>query len=881
MYSFVRTTTSNKHFHRFLLFAFAFFCFSATYAQQNILDKPITLHLYQTKLSDAILSIEKAADCSISYSETFLNNEQLISLDANDIPLSSVLQQMFGDLVKGIRVKGNQISIQPSKGKGTITGTVKTSDGQAAAFVSISIQGQRSTQTDEKGHFTLTSVEAGRHTVQASHLGLRTQNQSVIVSPEETTEVFFTFIENAQHLDEVTVTGQKRKTASVTHSDLPIQDIPLSIQLIDQTLLQQQLTIDVRDAIKNVSGITNTGTYAGGYADYTGRGFAMNGTSNFRRNGIYLNNMSHLYNDNIERIEILKGPASVIYGDIAPGAVMNFVTKKPLDYDYRKFEMKIGEYGLYRPSFDLSGPLDQQHKLLYRVNASYERSNSFIDYVNNQTLLFTPSITWLITPKLSWNIEAAFKNDERTHNAGVVSPDGTTATLDQLPLSRFLGEPNNQFRYRETSLYSDLNYELSTHWRIRNSTFYSNTQDRVEGTYYPLLTPDEEGNIVRSTWMTNFFPTSWGNNLDVVGNVQTGVFKHALAFGIDYLRNENGYNQVESQQMEPINIFNPVYGLTKVIRSNSYPGMEGPKAFFSRTGIYAQEQLSTLQDRLHLFAGLRYNITRQGTEFTNASPAPELYKEDKKNLLSPRIGLVIKPKDWLSLYGSYAQSYEQNGQDMLTGNIIPQTDADQWETGIKTSLLNDRLGIGLAAFRINKENVFGYVYNLAEEPDFPHLYWDPDTKIASYLGGHHRSKGIELDVNGVLAKGLNVNLAASYIDAYVVQDPAFATGNQLRGNAKKTANFWAHYQFQQGALQGFSLGWGIFYKDGFYTNSNNDPTKWLDSFWSMDASAGYNYRNVFARLNVSNLTDNIGYLGTAGYTPLWVRRAVLSFGVQF
>lgn len=753
--------------------------------------------------------------------------------------------------------------------------------GRLQHFVSISIQGQRSTQTDENGHFTLTSVEAGRHTVQASHLGLRTQNQSVIVSPEETTEVFFTFIENAQHLDEVTVTGQKRKTASVTHSDLPIQDIPLSIQLIDQTLLQQQLTIDVRDAIKNVSGITNTGTYAGGYADYTGRGFAMNGTSNFRRNGIYLNNMSHLYNDNIERIEILKGPASVMYGDIAPGAVMNFVTKKPLDYDYRKFEMKIGEYGLYRPSFDLSGPLDQQHKLLYRVNASYERSNSFIDYVNNQTLLFTPSITWLITPKLSWNIEAAFKNDERTHNTGVVSPDGTTATLDQLPISRFLGEPNNQFRYRETSLYSDLNYALNTHWRIRNSTFYSNTQDRVEGTYYPLLTPDEEGNIVRSTWMTNFFPTSWGNNLDVVGNVETGVFKHALAFGIDYLRNENGYNQVESQQMEPINIFNPVYGLTKVIRSNSYPGMEGPKAFFSRTGIYAQEQLSTLQDRLHLFVGLRYNITRQGTEFTNASPAPELYKEDKKNLLSPRIGLVIKPKDWLSLYGSYAQSYEQNGQDMLTGNIIPQTDADQWETGIKTSLLNDRLGIGLAAFRINKENVFGYVYNLTEEPDFPHLYWDPDTKIASYLGGHHRSKGIELDVNGVLAKGLNVNLAASYIDAYVVQDPAFATGNQLRGNAKKTANFWAHYQFQQGALQGFSLGWGIFYKDGFYTNSNNDPTKWLDSFWSMDASAGYNYRNVFARLNVSNLTDNIGYLGTAGYTPLWVRRAVLSFGVQF
>ncbi|PPK99155.1 TonB-dependent receptor [Parapedobacter indicus] len=854
---------------------------SLTFGQTDILQQRVSLQLGPTTVAQALAAIERETGYELLYSANQLDTQRQINVSFSNMPLKQALEQLLGDAVNSIRVEGKRIHFQPSQGKGSVRGTVLTSDGQPAGYVTVNIRGQGSTQTDELGRFTLDRIESGLHTLEVSYVGLLPKRVSVSVAAGSSAEVQVQLTENAQSLAEVVVTGQRRKTASITKSDVALLDIPLSIQVVDKTLLEQQLIFDVRDAIKNVSGITNVGTYAGGYADYNGRGFAMNGSSNFRRNGLYMNNLSHLYNDNIERIEVMKGPASVMYGDIAPGAVMNFVTKKPLDYAYRQFEMKVGQYGLFRPSFDLSGPLDDEHKLLYRINASYERSGSFIDHVNNQSLLFTPSVTWKITPRLSWNVEALFKNDERTHNPGVVSPDGTTATLDQLPLSRYLGEPNNQFRYRETSVYSYIDFELNANWKIRNSTHYYNLQDRVEGTYFPLTVPDASGNIVRSTWMTNFFPSGWGNNLDLMGEVKTGPIKHALSVGVDYLRNENGYNSVMSQEMEPINIFTPEYGLTEVIRSNSYPGQEGPRQFFSRTGVYLQDQLSALDNRVHLFAGLRYNFTSRGTEYAETSPAPPAYKQDDKNLLSPRVGLVVKPKEWLSVYGSYSQSYEQNGQDMLTGQLIDQTDADQLEVGVKTSLFRDRLGIGFAAFQINKENVFGYVYGLAEEPTFPHLWYDPDTKIASYTGAHHRSRGLELDVNGIVAPGLNVNLAASIIDARVVQDPAFESGNQLSGNARNTLNIWANYQIQRGTLQGLSVGYGFFYKDKFYGNTNNAPGQLIGSFWTMDASVGYRFRHFFVRGNFTNFTNQVGYLGTGRYTPQWVRRAILSFGTQF
>lgn len=684
-------------------------------------------------------------------------------------------------------------------------------------------------------------------------------------------------------LKELMVYGQKRQIASINKTLTPIIDLPISVQLIDKKLIEQQQITDIRDAIKNVSGITVTGTYGDGYAMFNGRGFGMNFNSNFRWNGILMQTIGRLYGDNIERIEVLKGPASIQYGDVAPGAVMNFVSKKPLDYDYRRFELKVGEYGFLRPTLDLSGALTSKKQLLYRLNASYESGNHFIDKINSKSYLFAPSITWKITTALEWNVEMTAKNDNRTFAPGLVSPDGTFEGLKKIPRGLFLGEPDNRHRSDELSGYSTLSYKINNNLSIRNVSYYSKAREQEEAVFFPDRKADENGNLNRTTEFFQTFTKIAGTTLDLVGKFSTFGVHHDFVIGADYTQRYYTMFYNDPVELKPFNMYRPVYGenvLPKIIGYDGDP--DKPRQYITRYGLYAQDQLKMWDERIHLMLGLRFNKTVQGTKYTAANPVPANYKDDVKQPVSPRIALLIKPLKDLSVYASYTQSYEQNGWYELTNIMLQSTDAKQIEFGAKSNIFSGKLGIGLSVFQIDKKNIVGYVFGLDAAPEWPHLAYNEYYKWAMYQGGHHRSRGVELDINGKITPQLSINVATSYINATVINDPAFKTGNQLEGNAKQTFNIWANYALDKGTLKGLELGYGFFYKGKFYASTENLPDEVVKSYWSMDASIGYTYCNFFTRFNVSNFTNNIGYLARRGmYEPLWVRRSMLSIGVRF
>lgn len=590
-----------------------------------------------------------------------------------------------------------------------------------------------------------------------------------------------------------------------------------------------------------------------------------------------------IYGDNIERIEVLKGPASIQYGDVAPGAVMNFVSKKPLEYDYRRFELKVGEYGMIRPSLDLNGALTPNRKLLYRLNTSYETGNYFIDHVNNKSFLVAPTITWKIMPRLDWTVEMIARNDNRTLNPGLVSPDGTFEGLKRLPRNLFLGEPDNRHRYNEQALYSSINFRLNDNFTLRNVTFVSRAHEQEESLFFPDRRADANDSLRRTTEFFQTFTSISGTTFDLIGRFQTFGIKHDFVIGGDFTRHNYRIYYNDAMDLKPINIFNPVYGQSALPKIIGYESdKDKPRQFISRLGLYVQDQLKMWDNRVHLMLGLRFNKTIRGTKYTAANPAPDSYQDDVKTPVSPRIALLVKPLKDLSLYGSYTQSYEQNGWDEITNIMLKSTDARQLEFGLKANLLQERLGIGFSWFQIDKKDIVGYVFNLDEPPSWPHLYWHSFYKWAMYQGGHHRSRGVELDINGKITQQLSVNLAASLINATVIEDPAFKAGNQLEGNARESLNIWANYAFDEGPLKGLDLGYGFFYKGKFYSTSDNLTEAEVKSFWSMDASIGYTCNSFFTRFNVSNLTDNTGYLARSGlYERLWVRRAILSVGVKF
>ncbi|CCH51242.1 Ferrichrome-iron receptor AltName: Full=Ferric hydroxamate uptake [Fibrisoma limi BUZ 3] len=772
------------------------------------------------------------------------------------------------------------VTAQPPKG--TLRGIVTTADGQPAAFVNVMLKGSKiGVTTDEDGSFTLRNLPEGAQTLLVSSVGFEPVEQAVTVSSDPEAKVSLSLKSTAKQLGEVVVTGQKRRTSSATRTNQELIDIPMAIQVVGQEVIQKQNAFDMATIVRNVAGVNLSGTYGGQntYQYFNARGFDLNNWQNYRRNGFMIWNMGTHFNDNIESVEFLKGPTAILYGDVAPGGVMNLVTKKPLNYNYRRVEMKVGQYGLFRPTVDVSGPINRQRTLLYRLNATYERSNSFRDYVKHNAVMFAPSILWKISPRLDWNVEYTYKKTTASDDPGLVSPDGTFDGLSRIPYNRYLSEPGVNYGFSDQGVYSTLTYQINSQWRVRNLAGYSYTV-RNPASISTSGIPDPDGRVDRFEYNYRQWFDIRTVSLELLGEVNTGSVKHHLLAGVEYNDSFSrystgaGYNKVDST----FNIFNPQYGRIRVADDTS--PFEKFRFYYIRHGLYVQDQLSFLNDKVQLLLGVRFNRTEQGNRYDNEAERPETDKPSIATPVSPRFGLVFKPVSWLSAFASYSKSYEVNAPDVAAENANQftapaPTIGEQVEIGMKGNLLQQRLGVTLTAFQINKNNVFGYVYLDPINPS------NQDFKYNLYSGGRHRSRGVELDVNGKVTPELNLIASASYIDAVVVSDPAYKTGNWLGAQPRNSYSLWADYRFDR-VVKGLTLGYGVFHRGQFYgTTENVTLTR---SYTTMDASVGYRFKGFNFLLTVSNLANRKYYLQSfspTAWEPQWTRRAVLSVAYKF
>ncbi len=764
---------------------------------------------------------------------------------------------------------------------GIVEGKVTSVDGQPAAYVSIVLKGTNlGTSTNDEGNFILRNVPAGKQIVIISSISFQPQEQPIEVKAGETLVLSFNLQEGVQNLRVIEVLGQKRRTSTITKNDIELINIPMSVQVIGQDILQQQQAIDMKDVVKNVSGINQTGSYNGGYQYFNSRGFDMNNWTNFRRNGTLLWNMGNHFADFYESIEFLKGPAAILYGDVAPGGIINFVTKKPLSYDYRRLELKVGQYGLFRPTFDISGPLNEKRTLLYRLNATYEKSNSFRNIVENETFMLAPSLTWMITPRTQWTVEGTYKNDNRVGDPGIVSPDGTFAGLSKISEKTFLGEREATYTYINSSAYSTLKHQLTGKWALQNITSYNHTE-RTPLNVYINNNADTAGNITRYQYFFKQRFDTWTTAFDLVGELTTGVAQHKLLIGGDYVSDRIRMGGFLQENIEgSINLFNPQLGAAPLLYLPQV--WEKSAGFTNRFGFYFQDQISLFNEKLQVLLGVRYNYYASGTVYDNQADEPADAAEVIERPLIPRFGLVYKLQPWLSVYGSYAESYEVNGFDWIDASKqIAPTYGKQLEFGVKGDFFNRKLGVTLAAFHINKENVYNWAYADAA-PDFDYLSFLPgEGSYFTYLAGRHQSRGLELDVNGKLTDNLRILASGSLITAEIVDDVAYKQGNWLMNQPRHMFNIWGNYQFKH-RLKGLDLGYGMFYKGYFYGDNENTAENKVPANYTMDAAIGYSYQQARIQLNVSNLTNRINYLGGYGvWEPQWTRRVLLSVAYKF
>ncbi|MEM7712157.1 MAG: TonB-dependent siderophore receptor [Cyanobacteria bacterium P01_A01_bin.68] len=625
---------------------------------------------------------------------------------------------------------------------------------------------------------------------------------------------------------ELIVTGERDgyivpNATTATRTDTPIRDIPQSIQVVPKQVLEDRNVRTVIESTETVSGVV----YDGGFADAPTGSLVIRGFSQSQqfRNGIRDTDRGGLTGiGTVEQIEVLKGPASVLFGAVEPGGIVNAVTKQPLSEPYYNFGLGVGNREFFQPSIDLSGPLNSDKTLLYRFNASYKNSDSFQDFATSNLTTIAPTITAKLGENTDLNLYYEYINyyGNPPEDYSFLLSDGSKPSR-----SFYLGYPDFSFRDFTTQKFGyALNHQLDKNWQIRNnfSAAVSDVEERFAGPFSIL----NDRAIELEAYDREFTRDNYFGNVDIVGNFKTGTISHQLLVGFDINRYEDTF-AFSSASVPNLDIFNPDYDVPRP--ENFVPAFSDAN-FITRYGLYLQDQISLL-DNFKVLIGGRLDLISQRTEV----PGEETQEQDD-SAFSPRIGLVYQPSKSVSLYASYSQSFNPTFGSNPDGTEFKPSKGTQYEAGVKADFLEGRLSTTLAAYEITKTNI--------TTPD-------PNNPDFSIQVGEQRSRGIELDVKGEISPGWKIIASYAHTNAEVSEDNSIPVGNKLTNVPTNQASLWTTYDIQKGNLKGLGFGLGLFYvgqRQGDLDNSFE-----IGDYLRTDAAIYYRKNGFKSAINIRNL----------------------------
>ncbi|GJD16847.1 ferrichrome-iron receptor [Rivularia sp. IAM M-261] len=650
---------------------------------------------------------------------------------------------------------------------------------------------------------------------------------------------------------ELVVTGEQDgyrapNATTATRTDTPIRDIPQSIQVVPQEVLRDRNVRTLTEAVETVSGVVAGDSIVGSSATSRFiRGFEQAG--NFR-NGYRDANSNILSSPigTIEQVEVLKGPASVIFGDLEPGGIVNITTKKPLSEPFYSVAFEAGNYGFYQPSVDLSGPLTIERNLLYRFIAGYKSTGDVQDFVNINELGVSPSITWKIGDNTEMNLYyeyTDFTAEPPTSLSSVLSDGRLT------PRNFFTSYPNFYDAKQSAQRFGyTFTHKLSDKWQIRNN--FAGLISKVDETRTAAVAVEDDRFLRIESYDSDYGYDNYFGQIDLLGKFKTGSISHQLLIGFDVNDYTDTYQALFNTNLPLLDLRNPNYDVPKPIYDPFLKFQNRVRSY----GLYLQDQV-TFAENFKLLLGGRYDWVSSTFEIGDFGALANTTDEPERNAaaFSPRIGLVYQPSDTISLYASYSSSFRaQTGFSSSTQGFDPTRGA-QYEVGIKADWLEGRLSTTLAAYHLTKTNV---------------ITTDPNNSLFSIQTGEQRSQGIEFDVAGEILPGWKVIASYAYTDAEVTEDNTIPVGNQLNNVPTNQASLWTTYEIQRGNLQGIGFGFGLFYVDS--RQGDLDNSFQVKDYLRSDAALYYRRDRFQAALNVRNLFD-IDY-AISSYSRTYIRR---------
>ena len=787
---------------------------------------------------------------------------------------------------------------------GTIRGVIRTSDGQPAALVSVGLPRLgRGTTTADDGSFSIAGVEPGAQVLQVSLVGLKQQQQTIRVEAGQTVRADFALTESAADLSEVIVTGTSviNRPASASKADLAPLDQPQSVGVVSSQVIQDQQVNRLGDALRNVSGVALTQQRGGVAETFSARGYSIGvggaGGSIFK-NGLISNTQGFPDASTLESVEVLKGAAALLYGNVSGGLIINMVTKKPR-YDWGgAVEMRAGSYGFYKPIVDVYGPLTKN--LAFRVVGTYENAKSYRDVVTSKRWYVNPSLLYKFSEKTELLVQGDYLRSDITPDAGVgvVNLNAEPQFLPTTPRSRFI---NLSWAYNVTDQASGsavLTHRFSERWRLSAIAGGQDTRVHGFGAAVPNNAIAANGDYKRSLSAVGTSERDYNGQLNLNGKFDTGPVGHQLLVGGDALRIRT--TSVAFKYQDASGKTGTAYDVINILNRSKYQERTDVPAILDtarttspsyRFGAYVQDLL-TLTPKFKVLAGLRwsYQNTQQTSIFNQDKQqergGPAANKVDKA--FSPKAALIYQPLPVLSVYGSYANNFIVNtGTDIYLQNLTPSL-VDQYEAGVKSELLGSRLFANLSVYRYRNNN-FAQIAPLDQ-------FGQPNGNTnLKELSGETTSDGVDLDVSGSFSRGFYFNTGYAY--NFMRYTNAGTTkgsplnGERLTNNPAHTANASIFYTFDRPGLRGLKLGASAFYTGQRLGGNNNTVGQdggfnrliSLSGFTTVDLSAGYAYQRFSILAKVSNLTNELNYLVHDRYSinPIPPRQFLTTVAYRF
>ncbi|MGV1013181.1 MAG: TonB-dependent siderophore receptor [Flavobacterium sp.] len=683
-------------------------------------------------------------------------------------------------------------------------------------------------------------------------------------------------------LNEVIILTKQKNDATAVRSGIKPMDLPQSIQVIGSAVIEQQQSIRLSDVIKNANGVYVSSARGGAQESFYSRGYDMSANNMFK-NGFRFSSGSIPEVSSLEKVEILKGSSALLYGNVAPGGILNMVTKTPSFQKGGEISMQAGSYNFYKTSVDFYGPLSRS--IAYRFIGNYENSESFRDVVKKERYYVNPSFLFKVNPKTEIIIQGDYLNDDWTPDFGTGS---IGRNVVDLPRNTYLGAKWSNGNTKQATASALVNYQFNAKWKLNFNTSYQNYNRISEGTERVL--PAANGDWNRPLGKNKAVEEIFSQQISLQGNVSTGKIKHQLFTGLDV---ENSFADAYTFVFNPAN-----YDLINIYNLDLYPqGTTIPQATntkivktaTNRYGVYAQDLIS-FTNKFKVLAGIRYSI-QETKPITYDLVATTVVDETIRNdhAFSPKVGLIYQPMKSISLFTSYSNSFTPNTGLTIYNEAIKPSIIDQFEIGVKNDFWKGILSTNVTVYQIVNSN-------LAQTAEFnANGTINTNTNVKT-LSGQTTSKGIEVDVILKPLETLNIMAGYSFNNMEYSKTTgatgSFIVGDRLVRTPQNTANLSVFYTISKGKLKGLSLGTIANYigdRLGGYNNTHNqsaslgDRTLPLSGYSTIDFSLGYNWKKFSLLCKLSNSTNELNYTVHENYSvnPIAPRQILTSLKYKF